>query len=83
MKKAILVALGVTLVPLIGYLISKSSRREKRYSTQLYVGIELGGTNYNVAIAESVLNNQGQILDFNIIKRKNGTTYQDPQKALT
>lgn len=59
MKKSVLAALGITLVPLIGYIISKTGRQSKKHSPQLYVGIELGGTNYNVAIAESVLNNQG------------------------
>jgi len=46
------------------------------------VGIELGGTNYNVAIAEPILNNKGEIIDFKIIKRKNGVTYNDPEESL-
>jgi hypothetical protein len=46
------------------------------------VGIELGGTNYNVAIAEPILNNNGEILDFRITKRKNGITYTNPEESI-
>ena len=51
MKKILYTALGLTIVPLIGYILSKSHRKKKKEQSKLYVGIELGGTNYNVAIA--------------------------------
>lgn len=51
MKKIILSAIGLTIIPLIGYFISKSQRKVKKNQSKLYAGIELGGTNYNVAIA--------------------------------
>lgn len=78
MKKLIFSAVGLTLVPIIGFLISKARSKQSKPKPRLYVGIELGGTNYNVAIAESVHNNNGDILDFRVLKRKNGNTYQNP-----
>lgn len=82
--KKILIALGVACVPLAGYLYQQlkenSSPKDKR--NRRYVGIELGGTNYNVALAEPVFNNKGEIVDFNIIKRRNGNTFTDPTQTL-
>ena len=84
MKRHIMPAIGLTLVPLIGYMLTKCKpKANHKLKNQLYVGVELGGTNFNVAIAEAVLSSQGEIIDFRIIMRKNGTTYQDPQQSLT
>jgi hypothetical protein len=46
------------------------------------VGIELGGTNYNVAIARPVLGHSADILDFDIITQKAGITYENPVQSL-
>jgi fructokinase len=73
-------------VPLLFSLIKALTSGEKgckQLEKKRFVGIELGGTNYNVAIGEPLLNNKGQITDFVIVKRKNGITYADPQEALS
>jgi hypothetical protein len=57
-------------------------RRKEDISQLRFVGIELGGTNYNVAIGSPVVNNRGDIIDFNIHKRSSGITYTDPSQAL-
>lgn len=77
MKKEIVAAVGIITLPLLGYLVQKfkNNPQQKNKQNQLYVGVELGGTNYNVAVAEPVVSNQGDIIDFKIIKRKNGKTY--------
>ena len=80
MKKA-LAAIGILILPLAGYLYQKA-RNANRDKKQLYVGVELGGTNYKVAIGQSVTNNKGQVIDFKIIKRKEGVTYNDPKECL-
>lgn len=76
-----LIALPLGMLPLLGYVWHryKGSASKQKKSNGLYVGIELGGTNYSVAIAEPVINNQGEIIDFRILKRKNGNTYFDPR----
>ena len=83
-RKHIIAAIGLALVPIIGYFIAKTKNRNKNKQLQdkLFIGIELGGTNYNVAIAQPVTNQQGNIIDFKILKRKNGNTYLDPTKSL-
>lgn len=83
MNKVIL-ALGVTVIPLSGVLIQRwiGKGGEKEVQKRRYVGIELGGTNYNVAVGEPIVNNKGEIVDFKIIKRRNGNTYQDPTQTL-
>ena len=78
MRKYILALAGVALLPFFGYLISKSKPRDKKGSPKLHVGVELGGTNYNVAIAQPVLSQTGDIIDYKIIRRKNGHTYHGP-----
>jgi len=62
--------------------IWNSLKSNKKEPTGLYVGIELGGTNYNVAIGEAVRNREGKITNFNIVKRKSGITYEDPNKSI-
>ncbi len=47
-----------------------------------HVGIELGGTNYNVAIARPLRDNHHRIIDFHIIARKAGITYENPTQTL-
>jgi predicted NBD/HSP70 family sugar kinase len=81
-QKQILVGAGIVLVPTIGWLLAKKDSKKDRNKNTLVVGIELGGTNYTVAIAEPVFNHQGEVLDFRIVKKKNGTTYQDPVQSL-
>ena len=39
MKKILLSALGLTIVPLIGYLITKSRKKATKGESKLYVGI--------------------------------------------
>jgi hypothetical protein len=83
MRKYIIALAGVALLPLFGYLISKSKPRDKKGSKKYYVGIELGGTNYNVAISQPVLSQTGEVIDFKIVRRKNGQTFHGPEQALT
>jgi hypothetical protein len=52
--------------------------RDKKLHRKIVVGIEIGVNNYVVGIGEPILNNKGEITDFNITKRKNGTTDQNP-----
>ena len=52
--------------------------KEKNLQHKIVVGIEIGVNNYVVGIGEPIFNNKGEITDFNIIKRKNGTTDQNP-----
>lgn len=54
----------------------------KQSHNRRYVGIELGGTSYNVAIARPVLSPSNNILDFDIIARKSGITYENPAQSL-
>jgi len=42
------------------------------------VGVELGGTNFNVAIAQPIFSQAGEVIDFKIVRRKNGHTYHGP-----
>ena len=65
---------------LLSYLWGTGAEQgaRKPWEKKKFVGIELGGTNFNVAIGEPILNNKGQITDFILIKRKNGITYADP-----
>lgn len=46
------------------------------------MGIELGGTNYTVAIARPLSNNNIHIADFAVIARKSGITYESPTQSL-
>ena len=80
MRKEWFYALGLAVIPLVGFIVKriKSSNTNKSRKSQLFIGIELGGTNFNVAVAEPVISNNGQIIDFDILKRKSGTTYQNP-----
>lgn len=81
-------AVGFSLgaaVPLLYSLIktlTTSAQENRQLDKKRFVGIELGGTNFNVAIGEPILNNKGQITDFFIVKRKNGITYAEPQDSL-
>jgi len=77
---AVAVSVGVAIPVVINYIINsfKGKKRIQKLKDKRFVGIELGGTNYNVAIAEPILNNRGEIIDFNIVKRKSGVTYNDP-----
>lgn len=83
MRKYLIAIAGVALLPLFGYLISKSKPRDKKGPKKYYVGIELGGTNYNVAISQPVLSQTGEVIDFKIVRRKNGQTFHGPEQALT
>lgn len=49
MKQAV-VALGILALPLAGYLWQRARSLRMKNKKELYVGIELGGTNYKVAI---------------------------------
>lgn len=75
--------MSLAVLPLLGYLVQRARNSKAKGSHhQLYIGIELGGTNFNVAVAEPVLSNQGEVIDFRIIKKKNGTTYHDPSQSI-
>lgn len=73
------------LIPLLASYWSNRKRVEseaEKWAGRV-VGIELGGTNYNVAIAEPILNNKAELIDFKIVKRKAGITYADPEQSLS
>jgi hypothetical protein len=41
-----------------------SSFQKQKQKKAIYVGIELGGTNYNVAIGRPIISSQGKIIEF-------------------
>ena len=38
--------------------------QKQKQKKAIYVGIELGGTNYNVAIAKPIISSKGKIIEF-------------------
>ncbi len=52
--------------------------KDKKFAHKMVVGIEIAVNNYVVGIGEPILNNKGEITDFNITKRKNGITDPNP-----
>lgn len=77
-----LIGAGFTAGALVTYLATLSRRSRPRRQKKLYVGVELGGTNYCVAIAEADTNRNNDITDFRIVKRKTGHTFASPEDAL-
>jgi len=55
------ISLGVIIPPLVNFIsaLKKNNDNKLKLAGKRFVGIELGGTNYNVAIAEPILNNKG------------------------
>ena len=51
-----LIGAGFTAGALVTYLAALRGRRRANKEKRLYVGVELGGTNYSVAIAEAETN---------------------------
>jgi hypothetical protein len=84
--KSLTVGFSVGLgIPVLYNFIRSFASEEKgarKLDKKRFVGIELGMSNYNVAIGEAITNNRGEIADFNIIKRKNGITSEVPEKTL-
>lgn len=79
------IALGFSVglgLPLLYSLLKAGKGAERKLENRLFVGIEIGVNNYNVGIAEPILNKKGKIADFNIVKRKNGLTGQTPEQTL-
>lgn len=62
-------------------LIKKVKTEREKHA--LHVGIELGGTNYNVAIGRPIFNSKDELMDFQIIAAKDGITYEDPDKVIS
>jgi len=47
-----------------GLNLLMSSFQKQKQKKAIYVGIELGGTNYNVAIGRPIISSQGKIIEF-------------------
>jgi hypothetical protein len=82
LAKSLTLGASIT-IPLLYALIARGQPSNPNNPAQrLYVGVEIGVSNYNVAIGEPIFNNKGGVVDFNILKRKSGVTDEDPEKTL-
>lgn len=53
----------------------------KKEESNIYVGIELGGTNYNISFGKPEFDNNGTIIDFKLFKQTSGRVTQ-PEETL-
>ena len=73
------------IAPKILTLIGSKAYRlfsQKREQSRVFVGILLGGTNYNICIGTPVFNRAHKIIDFRLIKQDSGRTADNPQRTM-
>ena len=79
----ILTAFGVGLIaPKIVEVLGKTACklvRAKKQHSHIYVGIELGGTNYNIAFGKPEFDKSGNLIDFKLFKQASGRVSDKPQ----
>ena len=65
----------------VGQMIWQSL--EKRHAEKgTYVGIELGGTNYNIGFGHPEFNREGKIVSFSLRKQTSGRTTENAEQTL-
>lgn len=70
---------GIVVPKIARFLYSSAHQLLYRHKVtkSIYVGIELGGTNYNIAVGVPTLDKTGKIIDFHLTKRDSGRTSND------
>ena len=83
--KIILAALAGFLLPkLASYTLSQLNHLPiQQPQPQNFIGLELGGTNYNVAFGQPEFDNKAKVIGFKIVKQKSGRTSESAEETLS
>lgn len=77
-------ALGIVAPTILKFAYAKLSKmiKAKKQHSHLYVGIELGGTNYNIAFGKPESDKNGNLIEFKLVKQTSGRVSDQPENTL-